>query len=71
MNPDWLKEFKRDEFMARIDLPLHDKIQFIDDDKLRPGECLVESEDFFIDATLDHQFKLMESHLQQEYLKWN
>ena len=71
LNPDWLKEFNRDEFMAHIDLPLHDKIQYIDDDKLRPGECLVESEDFFIDATLDHQFKLMKNHLQQEFLKWN
>ena len=71
LNPDWLKEFNRDEFMAHIDLPLHDKIQYIDDDKLHPGECLVESEDFFIDATLNHQFKLMENHLKQEYLKWN
>ena len=71
LNPDWLKEFNRDEFMAHIDLPLHDKIQYIDDDKLRPGECLVESEDFFIDATLDHQFKLMKNHLQQEFLKWS
>ena len=71
LNPDWLKEFKRDEFLNQIDLPLHEKIQFIDDDKLHPGECLVESEDFFIDATLNHQFKLMENHLKQEYLKWN
>ena len=71
LNPDWLKEFKRDEFLNHIDLPLHEKIQFIEDDKLHPGECLVESEDFIIDATLNHQFKLMEDHLKQEYLKWN
>ena len=31
----------------------------------------LKSEDFFIDATLNHQFKLMENHLKQEYLKWN
>ena len=71
LNPDWLKEFKRDKFLDQIDLPLHEKIQFIEDDNLHPGECLVESEDFFIDATLNHQFKLMENHLKQEYLKWN
>ena len=71
LNPDWLKEFNRDEFMDQIGLPLHEKIQFNKDEKLRPGECLVESEDIFIDATLNHQLELMEDHLKQEYLKWN
>ena len=71
LNPDWLKEFNRDIFMDQIGLPLHENIQFNEDEKLRPGECVVESEDFFIDATLNHQLGLMEDHLKQEYLKWN
>ena len=71
LNPDWLKELNRDEFMDHIELPLHKKIQFIEDDKLNPGECLVESEDYFIDTTLNHQLELMENHLRQEYSKWN
>ena len=71
LNPDWLKEFNRDVFMDQIGLPLHEKIQFNEDEKLRPGECVVESEDYFIDATLNHQLGLMEDHLKQEYLKWN
>ena len=31
LNPDWLKEFNRDEFMDQIGLPLHEKIQFNED----------------------------------------
>ena len=71
LNPDWLKELNRDEFMDHIELPLHKNIQFVEDDKLNPGECLVESEDYFIDTTLNHQLELMENHLRQEYSKWN
>ena len=71
LNPDWLKELNRDEFMDHIELPLHEKIQFVENDKLNPGECLVESEDYFIDTTLNHQLKLIENHLRQEYSKWN
>ncbi len=71
LNSDWLNELNREEFLNQIDFPLQDKIQFKEDEKLRPGECLVESEDFFIDATLDHQLELIEKHLSQEYLKWN
>ena len=57
--------------MDHIELPLHKNIQFVEDDKLNPGECLVESEDYFIDTTLNHQLELMENHLRQEYSKWN
>ena len=71
LNPDWLKELNRDEFMDHIELPLHQKIQFVENDKLNPGECLVESEDYIIDTTLNHQLKLIENHLRQEYSKWN
>ncbi|MDP6684355.1 MAG: FliH/SctL family protein [Candidatus Marinimicrobia bacterium] len=71
LNSEWLNELNREEFLDQINLPLQDKIQFQEDEKLQPGDCLVESEDFFIDATLVHQLELIEKHLNQEYLKWN
>ena len=71
LNPEWLSELDPDEFLTQINLPLYDKIQFKKDKKLNLGECRVESEDFFIDGSLAHQLKLMEDHLNKEFVKWS
>jgi flagellar assembly protein FliH len=71
LNPDWLKEMNQEKFLEQISFPIKHKIQFHKNDRLLPGECKIESEEFFIDATLDHQLNILTKHLKQEYMKWN
>tara|TARA_B100001123_G_C15345850_1_gene1037103 strand:+ start:12171 stop:12857 length:687 start_codon:yes stop_codon:yes gene_type:complete len=71
LNPEWLSELDPDEFIKQINLPLYDKIQFKKDKKLNLGECRVESEDLFVDGSIQHQLKLMEDHLNKEFVKWS
>ena len=71
LNQEWLSELEPDEFIKQINLPLYDKIQFKKDKKLNLGECRVESEDFYMDGSISHQLKLMEEHLNKEFIKWS
>lgn len=71
LNQEWLSELEPDQFIKQINLPLYDKIQFKKDKKLNLGECRVESEDFYMDGSISHQLKLMEEHLNKEFIKWS
>ena len=71
LNQEWLSELDPDQFIKQINLPLYDKIQFKKDKKLNLGECRVESEDFYMDGSISHQLKLMEEHLNKEFIKWS
>jgi len=71
VNPDWLMEMNQEQFLEQIQIPIKHKIQFHKNDKLLPGECKIKTEEFFIDATLDHQLTVLTKHLKEEYTKWN
>ena len=71
LNSEWLKEFNKDVFLDEFNVPLKEKLNFQENENLNPGECIVESEDFLIDGTLEQQLKVMEKQLKKEYLKWN
>ena len=69
--PSWLKEFNKDVFLDKFNVPLKKKINFQEDQNLNLGEYIVESENSLIDGTLDQQLEVMDKHLKKEYLKWS
>ena len=71
LNSEWLKEFNKDVFLDKFNVPIKKKITFQEDKNLNLGEYIVESEDSLIDGTLDQQLAVMDKHLKKEYLKWS
>ena len=69
--PSWLKELNKDVFLDEFNVSLKKKLSFQEDKNLNLRDCIVESEAFLIDETLDQQLEVMDKHLKKEYLKWS
>lgn len=65
VNPQQLNWIMSDDVMAKLNIPQRENLTFISDDKLRLGECQLETEDLFISSEIQTQLDIIEASLRE------
>jgi len=64
VHPSLLEWLKEQDLSSKVSAPLPEKIRFVADPKLRPGEVVVESEDLLLEGTWKHYLEAIEEELK-------
>lgn len=63
VNPASLPLVNDQRFLDTLQFPAQLNVKFIDDADLEPGDCIIESDDFIIDAVIENQLELLRRQL--------
>lgn len=71
VNPIHLEWLASPGIEKELNLPKTTDISFIGDENLKPGECLIKTEDYYIDNTYGQQLNQLVQNLATEERRWN
>lgn len=70
VNPDRLAWVSDENITADLNISTGGAVNFVGDDHLLPGECLLETDQFIVDNTFRHQLEMLEQQMLEESGKW-
>ncbi len=66
VNPIGMKWVNDKNIIADLNIPVSSDINFIEDDRLQPGECIVETSEFIVDNTFQYQLEILQQQMLEE-----
>lgn len=70
INPSKMGWASENDMYSEFNILKENNINFVNDNRLRPGECLLETDEYLIDNTIKHQLELLGQHMLEEPDKW-
>jgi len=65
LNTSQLNWITGGNILTQLNVPQKDKLRFVANDSLKPGECLLETEDYLIDNAIPALLKVLEDDLRK------